>query len=136
VLCTAVAVCQAAGSLLGERTVLACPGDEAHYVCAPEMGDYITWNIKCDQQGIFFTPTVSESQSLINVAQNCTSSSSEERVSFTMLMTYASNVSMAWSSLNITVPARNYSVSDLYSLRIDCEDTRDYRYLNVTGNDV
>jgi hypothetical protein len=121
---------------MGERTVLACPGDEVHYVCISKINNnnIITWNLKCVRDQNLITPAVSESSSPINMPLLCTGSSSEERVNYTMLITYASNVSMAWSSLNITVPARNYSVSDLYSLRIDCEDTRDYRYLNVTGN--
>ena len=124
---------QAAGMLLGERTTLACPGDEAQYFCSTSVFGGITWHFGCSQQQLQpFTPGVSMYNNMSNVTLTCFGRSAD-RASFGMTISFAFSTSLAWSNLSISVLHKNYFVNNLYWLSIDCEDSGDHIYLNVTG---
>lgn len=92
--------------------------------------DSITWSLRCLDQhnGAATTYSVQGDEHNTHYCQN----SNGGRVSFAMSMTFLSSVATQ-SNLTITVLDANYSVSSLKSLSIDCEGSREYKHLDITG---
>lgn len=106
----------------GERTMLVCPGDTVHYSCSTPLST-ITWSLKCIKpQTTPFTPGVGAD------AWRCGD------VNFNLIVSYASSDGRAWSNMSISVLAIDYSRNRFNGVSIDCENSGEFKYLNVTGD--
>ena len=125
-------VVQTAPVFSGDRFTLACPGDTVQYSCHEMLADStITWSFQCGN---------SQNKNTVSVQMPTTEVHSCQidngvMINFNFTFSYASkyNVSETWSGLSVTLLDTNYSVNRLFWLRIDCGDSSDFKYLNITG---
>lgn len=115
----------------GPARILSCPGNSVQYTCTDSSTvSSITWSVRCpDQQGASTTYSVQRDE---RNTHYCHSSSNGENVNFMMSLTFLSS-SITESSLSITVLDADYSIGSFKSLRIGCEDSGVYKYLDITG---
>lgn len=122
--------------LSGPGRTLSCPGSSVQYSCevSPAVNS-ITWSLTCPDQHTI-TYSVGRNQ---NDIHNC-SGVDGSRVSFVMSLTFQfhsiSSIVTAESNLSISALDTSYLVNSFMSLRVDCEDSGNYKFLDVTGQSL
>ena len=116
--------------LSGPGRTLSCPGSSVQYSCdvSPAV-DSIRWSLQCPNMRAT-TYSVGRQQSNYNSIHNCSTAG----VSLSTSIAFHSYSSVAaQSNLSISVLVTSYSVNTFRSLRVDCEDSGNFKYLDVTG---
>ena len=111
-----------------------CPGSTVQYSChSTGTLSSITWRCICPGQEY---PGYSESINNNNreIRHDCPPTDEGEVFSFTALLTFKHINTTTQSNMNITVLRSNNSIVTACALKIDCEDSENYRYLDVPGD--
>ena len=122
-------------TLDGRESSLLCPGEEVEYFChSSTRVNSITWMIQCPNNENL-TPSFSAENGGRTESLSCTADDGDyaDNVSLDLTISYATTDDETWSNLNISVLDANYSIGSLNTLKVDCEGSRNYRYLELTG---
>ena len=124
--------CFSVGGVLlsGPERTLSCPGSSVQYSCdvSPAVNS-ITWSLQCPNMRAT-TYSVGRQQSNYNSIYNCSTAG----VSLSTSIVFHSDGSVAaQSNLSISVLVTSYSVNTFRSLRIDCEDSGNFKYMDAKG---
>ena len=104
------------------------------YTCYVHSDTCVTWSLYCPQQNIPYSPNIGSS---CNGSEqfSCPSSSGVVTM-FGVRVTYSVLHTEVQSSLFIQVLSSSIPENGLMDMRIDCEDSRQYRYLSFEGMHV
>ena len=109
-----------------------CPGSTVQYFChSTGTLSSITWGFICpDQEYPGYSETIDNNSKEI---QHDCATDEGEMFSFIAMLTYEQINSTTQSNMSITVLRSDYSMVTARSLRIDCEDSGNYRCLDMPG---
>ena len=108
-----------------------CPGSTVQYSChSTKTVSSITWHFICPDQEHGYTESTDNNSK--EIRHDC-ATDEREMFSFTALLMFKHINSITQSNMSITVLRSNYSIVTAWSLRIDCEDSGNYRYLDMPG---
>ena len=111
-----------------------CPGSTVQYSChSTGTLSSITWHFICPGQESGYTETIDNNSK--EIQHDCPTDEGE-MFSFTAMLTYEQINSTTQSNMSITVLRSNYFIVTAHSLRIDCEDSGNYRYLDMPGKQL
>ena len=110
-----------------------CPGSTVQYSChSTGTLSSMTWRFICPgQEYPGSTETIDNNSK--EIRHDCATNEGE-MFSFTALLTFKHINTTTQSNMSITVPRSNYSIVTASTLKIDCEDSENYRYLDVPGD--
>ena len=120
-------------TLNGRESSLLCPGEEVEYLCHSSTPvSSITWMILCPDNE---NPPASFSvQNGRRTDSFSCSAGDGDYVSLDLTISYETTDAETWSNLSIILVLNaNYSIGSLNTLKVDCEESRNYRYLELTG---
>ena len=121
-------------TISGEETTILCPEDTIQYSCqvSNTAVNSITWSLKCPDQQAHHPSSVGPGVGINNVSEQYACTASGVDVTFDLTITFTSSGNSAQSNISITA---NYTTTaaGFGRLRLDCEESGDYRYLSLAG---
>ena len=118
-------------TISGRETAIICPEVTLQYSCQISFAvNSITWSLKCPDQQPHTQSVGIKNNISLSEQYSCTAGGVD--TTFDLTTTFTSSGNSAQSNISITA---NYTTTaaGFGRLRLDCEDSEDYRYLNLTG---
>ena len=105
------------------------------YTCHVGSNSCVSWSLYCPGRDTPFSPTTGES---CNGSEQFSCSSNGVVTMFNVEVTYSNSELNSGPHSNITIQMLNSSIpeSGLMDMRVDCEDSRQYRYLSFEGTSM